>query len=294
MAEKRMFTQKIIDSDPFTEMPLSAQALYFHLNMHADDDGFVNNPKKISRSIGAAEDDLKLLIAKRFIIAFENGVVTIKHWRMHNTLKKDRYKPTQYQEQFALLDVKGNNAYTEKSNVSNLEPEWNQTGSKVEPQYSIDKISIDKISIEESILSDSDQSKPKKPKPVKHKYGEYDNVLLTDDELQKLKTEYSDYVERIENLSAYIASTGKVYKSHYVTIRSWAKREAQNPRGRKEMVPDWMNKPKKNFFQDYDNDISEFELQMMRDRIGKGEPKQIDEELQKRVDTLKEQLGVAQ
>lgn len=114
MAEKRMFTQKIVDSDAFLDMPLSTQALYFHLNMHADDDGFVNNPKKIQRVIGASLDDLKLLIAKRFILVFENGVIVIKHWRMHNLLRKDRYNPTQYQDQMERLELKDNGAYTEK------------------------------------------------------------------------------------------------------------------------------------------------------------------------------------
>lgn len=115
MAEKRMFTQKIIDSDAFLDMPLSTQALYFHLNMRADDDGFVNNPKKLQRYIGAGDDDLKLLLAKRFVIGFASGVIVIKHWRMHNTLRKDRYSPTQYQEELALLDVKDNRAYTERA-----------------------------------------------------------------------------------------------------------------------------------------------------------------------------------
>lgn len=114
MAEKRMFTQKIIDSDAFLDMPLSTQALYFHLNMRADDDGFVNNPKRIQRTIGASEDDLKLLIVKRFVICFENGVIVIKHWRMHNTLRKDRYTPTQYQEELSRLKIKENKSYTEK------------------------------------------------------------------------------------------------------------------------------------------------------------------------------------
>ena len=145
-----MFTQKIIDSDAFLDMPLSTQALYFHLNMRADDDGFVNNPKRIQRTVGASEDDLKLLIAKRFLICFENGVIVIKHWRMHNTLKSDRYRPTQYQEEYALLEVKGNKAYTERQNIPLLpdecevEPDWNQSGTSPEPQYSIDKNSIDK------------------------------------------------------------------------------------------------------------------------------------------------------
>ena len=114
MSEKRMFTQKIIDSDPFLDMPLSTQALYFHLNMRADDDGFINNPKKIQRMIGASEDDLKLLILKRFVIGFESGVIVIKHWRMHNTLKSDRYRPTQYQDELAMLDIKENKSYTER------------------------------------------------------------------------------------------------------------------------------------------------------------------------------------
>jgi len=114
MAERRMFTQKIVDSDAFLDMPLSAQALYFHLNMRADDDGFVNNPKRIQRTVCASEDDLKLLILKRFLICFENGVIVIKHWRMHNSLRKDRYSPTQYQDEFARLGIKDNGAYTER------------------------------------------------------------------------------------------------------------------------------------------------------------------------------------
>lgn len=110
MAERRMFAKTIIDSDAFLDMPLSSQALYFHLNMRADDDGFVNNPRKIQRMLGCSDDDLKLLLAKRFVIGFDNGVIVIKHWRMHNTLRKDRYNPTQYQEEFEMLELKPNNA----------------------------------------------------------------------------------------------------------------------------------------------------------------------------------------
>ena len=126
-----MFTQKIIDSDAFLDMPLSTQALYFHLNMRADDDGFINNPKRIQRTIGASEDDLKLLIAKRFVICFENGVIVIKHWRMHNTLRKDRYNPTQYQEQLATLEVKDNNSYTEKALSNQMATKWQPLGNTV-------------------------------------------------------------------------------------------------------------------------------------------------------------------
>ncbi len=158
MAEKRMFTQKIIDSDAFLDMPLSTQALYFHLNMRADDDGFINNPKRIQRTIGASEDDLKLLLVKRFVIGFENGVIVIKHWRMHNTLRKDRYNPTQYQDELAMLEVKDNNAYTERfleipdvpvlpePKIESVATTWQPTGNQLEPQYSKDKDSIDKFS----------------------------------------------------------------------------------------------------------------------------------------------------
>jgi hypothetical protein len=107
-----MFAKTIIDSDAFLDMPMSTQALYFHLSMRADDDGFINNPKRIQRMIGATDDDLKLLIAKSFLITFESGVVVIKHWKIHNYIQSDRYKPTVYAEEKSLLSVKDNKAYT--------------------------------------------------------------------------------------------------------------------------------------------------------------------------------------
>ena len=113
MAERRMFAKTIIDSDAFLDMPLSAQALYFHLSMRADDDGFINNPKKIQRMVGASDDDCKLLIMKRFIILFDSGVIVIKHWKIHNYIQKDRYQPTIYQKEKNELVVKENKAYTE-------------------------------------------------------------------------------------------------------------------------------------------------------------------------------------
>jgi hypothetical protein len=112
MANKRMFTMKIVDSDAFLDMPLSSQCLYFHLNMRADDDGFVDNPKRIIKIVGASEDDLKLLIVKHFLLCFENGVIVIKHWRMHNTLSKGRYHETQYTDEKASLKLKNNGSYS--------------------------------------------------------------------------------------------------------------------------------------------------------------------------------------
>lgn len=112
MANKRMFTMKIVDSDAFLDMPLSSQCLYFHLNMRADDDGFIGNPKRVMKIVGASEDDLKLLIAKRFLLVFENGVIVIKHWRMHNTLSKNRYHETAYTDEKSCLKLKDNNSYS--------------------------------------------------------------------------------------------------------------------------------------------------------------------------------------
>lgn len=128
-----MFTKKIVDSDAFLDMPLSSQALYFHLNMRADDDGFVNNPKKIQRMIGASEDDLKLLIAKRFILGFESGVIVIKHWKMHNYIRMDRYHATQYQDELRLLCLKDNGSYSEHVNQlsTNGQPMVNQMETEV-------------------------------------------------------------------------------------------------------------------------------------------------------------------
>lgn len=112
MAERRMFSKTIIDSDAFLDMPLSSQSLYFHLSMRADDDGFINNVKKIQRMIGCNDDDIKVLLTKKFIIPFDSGVCVIKHWKIHNLIQKDRYKPTVYEDEKSKLYIKNNNVYT--------------------------------------------------------------------------------------------------------------------------------------------------------------------------------------
>lgn len=111
MAERRMFAKSVIDSDLFLDMPLSAQCLYFHLAMRADDDGFVNCTKKVVRLLGASDDDLKLLAAKQFVLPFQSGVIVIRHWRVYNYLRADRYKVTEYQQERALLEVESSGAY---------------------------------------------------------------------------------------------------------------------------------------------------------------------------------------
>lgn len=112
MAERRMFAKTIVESDAFLDMPTSARLLYYDLGMRADDDGFVNAPKKIMRETGASQDDLSLLIGKKFIIPFEDGVVVIKHWRIHNYIQRDRYKETKYKKDKAQLHLDENNSYT--------------------------------------------------------------------------------------------------------------------------------------------------------------------------------------
>jgi hypothetical protein len=135
MAERRMFAKTIIDSDAFLDMPLSTQALYFHLSMRADDDGFINNTKKIQRMLGCADDDLKVLLAKNFIIPFETGVCVIKHWKIHNLIQKDRYKETVYKEEKSKMSLKNNNVYT-------MDTEGLHDVSKTEPQVRLGKVSL--------------------------------------------------------------------------------------------------------------------------------------------------------
>ena len=158
-----MFSKAIIDSDMFLDMPKSAQALYFHLGMRADDDGFLDNAKKIMRSIGASEDDYKILVAKNYIIQMEKGICVIKHWWVHNYIQRDRYKETIHLEEKALLTQTETGVYT-------LDTECVQPVSVSASQIRLDKISIDKIN--NNIPSSADAS-PSPDVKVKHKYGEY-------------------------------------------------------------------------------------------------------------------------
>lgn len=193
MAQKRMFSLSVVDTDQFLEMPLSSRLLYYELGMRADDDGFVSNWKKILAFTGLKEDDLKVLIAKRYIIPFESGVIVIRHWRMNNYLRNDRYKETQYKEELNKLTTDDNLVYQLDTNGI----------------HSIGKNRLDKNSIDKNI------------------YGEFKNVKLTDEEYEKLKE--ADLLPYIERLSSYIASKGKKYKSHYATILNWSRKEKTTP-----------------------------------------------------------------
>lgn len=112
IAERRMFAKTIVTSDAFLDMPATARCLYFTLGMFADDDGFVNNPRSIMRQCGASDDDMKILIAKKFVLLFENGVIVIKHWRIHNYIQKDRYHETKYLQEKGKLTVNTDGSYS--------------------------------------------------------------------------------------------------------------------------------------------------------------------------------------
>ena len=192
MANKRMFTMKICDSDAFLDMPLSTQCLYFHLNMRADDDGFIDNAKRILRLIGASDDDLKLLVAKRFIIPFEDGVMVIKHWRMHNTLSKQRYHETQYLDEKAMLKVKENGSYSLNDgkpidDTKLIESSTRQVRRTIDEQAENADLDID---LDIDIDLDSEQDLVKEEKKTKDKKTP---VYYPADE--KLNQAFADYVE---------------------------------------------------------------------------------------------------
>lgn len=227
MAERRMFAKAIIDSDTFLDMPLSTQALYFHLSMRADDDGFINNPRKIQRSIGATDDDLKLLIAKQFTIPFESGVVVIKHWRLHNYIQKDRYKPTIYQDEKAQLSVENNGVYENvPASVSNLDTSCIQDVYSLDTQVRLE-LGKDRLELGEDRGESTSSPAPvpknqtAKSNPEKVKFAEF--VSMTNDEYTSLVAKVGEQGAKrcIEILDNYKGSSGKTYKSDYRTMLNW-------------------------------------------------------------------------
>lgn len=146
MAERRMFAKTIVLSDAFLDMPMSARCLYFTLGMFADDDGFVNAPKAIMRQCGASEDDMRVLIARKFVILFESGVIVIKHWRINNYLRSDRYTETKHIDEKNSIVIESNGAYhlRDEENNSGIPPGIPNSGIPSIGKYSIGKDSIDK------------------------------------------------------------------------------------------------------------------------------------------------------
>lgn len=180
MAERRMFSKTIIDSDLFLDMPLTTQALYFHLSMRADDEGFINNPKRIQRTIGASDDDLKLLIAKQYLIPFDTGVVVVRHWKIHNYIQSDRKKATQCIEEKSHLKVE-NGVYTMDTD-------------RIHDGYSLDtQDRLGKDSIGEDRLG-----KDKKPSPAAAVEAVIADSGLTDE----VKDAFRDFAESRRQMRA--------------------------------------------------------------------------------------------
>lgn len=163
MANRRMFNKEVVNSDAFTSMPISSQALYFHLGMEADDDGFVNNPVRVARTINVSSDDLKVLVLKKFVIDFGDGVIVIKHWRKNNQLRYDRYKGTNYEEQATQLYIKKDGTYTLNADNIGVIPfmatKIQDNGNQNTTQYSIGKVSVVELSkVKESKEKDSSKN----------------------------------------------------------------------------------------------------------------------------------------
>lgn len=217
MADKRMFSLSVVDTDWFLDLPLSTQALYFHLNMRADDDGFVDAPNSIVRKIGASKNDFDLLVAKRYVLRFESGIIVIKHWRMHNTIQKDRYHPTQFQEELNLLSIKDNKSYTDNKCIQNV--------SKVDTDC-IQNVSsgLDLgLDIDLDLDNKKENIKEKVSGETAHTYGEYKRVRLKDSQYEKLVAEFGkDKTDlAITKLDEYVQSNNNKnkYKDFYLVLR---------------------------------------------------------------------------
>lgn len=181
-----MFAKTIIDSDAFLEMPMTAQLLYFHLAMRGDDDGFINKPKAIMRICGAHDDDLRVLFAKKFVIPFESGVVVIKHWKIHNYIRKDTYIETKYKEERACLELDENNAY--RLSVTNPLRLRDESVTSPSTQDSIVKYSIDKVNIKRE---NTKREKAELSSPSLEEIKEYGRSINREDIAKKFYDYYS-------------------------------------------------------------------------------------------------------
>lgn len=198
MARKRMFDLEIVDTDLFLEMPQSTQNLYFHLGMRADDDGFVSNPKKIIRTIGANEDDLKILLTKQFIIPFESGIVVIRHWKLNNYLRKDRYVETIYKEEKKQLSEDENGVYNLNATIGIPNGNQNTTnGIRSIVENSKEENSIDKNS-SSSVNNLYDSQAEKLQKIMLETIGttNTNNIMECIDYLKHLPLELIEYALR--------------------------------------------------------------------------------------------------
>ena len=233
MAERRMFTKKVTDDDNFMSLSASAQALYLHLSMSADDDGFCNQVSLAMFKAHASVQDLEALLSKRYVYQFENGVIVIKHWRMANALRKDRYTPTTFQEEFKKLMLKDNGAYSLLLRL----PDGCQSDADCLPQDRLGKDSIDKIN------NNSTESKSDHKKKTEIVYADVEAIPLNDGTEWKMPLElYEEYLKVYPavNIKQEIAEmrmwslsnpTKKKTRSGVTRfINTWLRKTQNNPR----------------------------------------------------------------
>lgn len=221
MAERRMMAKSIIKSDQFLDMPATTQNLYFHMLLDADDDGFVNAPKSIMRIVGAKDDDMKLLVAKQFVISFGSGVIVIKHWKIHNYIQSDRYKPS-IQPERKLLEITANKEYQlNASHVSAMDTECIQ-------DVSVGKVRLGKASIGKVRLDKTIEGKCEKPHSPKRKTF----TKPTIDEIQDYCIERNNNVNAAQFYDYYESNGWKVGKNSMkdwkAAVRTWERSEYRN------------------------------------------------------------------
>ena len=220
MAKRRMFSLDIVDSDAFLSLPLSAQALYFHLGMRADDDGFVGKPLAIMKSIGSNNGDMESLIAKRFVLYFsEEGIIIVKHWWMHNLRRKDRYTPTTYREIAEKLYLDSNNSYTtnpEKEKfLETINTPWQPNGNQTATQDKISKDKLSKVNTSKCKLKEIELDKTK----YKHfeKCEELVEKLIASTYISEKELDLEDYFAYLDNLlDEYSAIDVKVKVDYFI------------------------------------------------------------------------------
>lgn len=222
MAERRMMAKSIIKSDQFLDMPATTQNLYFHMLLDADDDGFVNAPKSIMRIVGAKEDDYKLLVAKQFVIGFGSGVIVIKHWKIHNYIQNDRYKPS-IQPERKLLEITANKEYQlNTSHVSIVDTECIQDVSV--GKVRLGKASIGKVRLDKTIEGECEKSHSPKRKTF---------TKPTIDEIQNYCMERNNNVNAEQFFDYYESNGWKVGKNSMkdwkAAVRTWERSEYRKP-----------------------------------------------------------------
>ena len=220
MADRRMFTRKVTDDDHFSSLSSSAQALYLHLSMSADDDGFNNQVSTAMFKAHASVGDLEALLTNRYIYQFENGVIVIKHWRMANALRKDRYTPTAFKEELSKLTLDENNAYTMSKNdmVAVWLPDGCQMVAERLPQDRLDKVRLDKNREGEDV-DELNNITENQSNNITY-YGTYSNIPLTDEELKELKSKCPHWEYYINRISEVSKKNGKKYPP-LATILKW-------------------------------------------------------------------------